>query len=208
MSDTTQIQQNTTSLNIIKSTSSELKEGYLNLILGPMFSGKSTRLIEYIRKYKTLGLDMIVIKPSIDKRYTDINEICTHNAEKEKCISFDNDCLNNIFKLESYTNTNLIFIEEAQFFSGVYDIIKKMTDIDKKIVYLSALNGDSNREIFGEIYKLLPLADNIEFLQALCTFCNDGTYGIYSKRLSDNKTQIFVAGATEYKAVCRKHFLE
>jgi thymidine kinase len=173
-----------------------------------MFSGKSTRLIEYIRKYKTLGLDMLVIKPSIDVRYTDINEICTHNSEKEKCISLDINNLNDIFKLELYADTHLIFIEEAQFFSNIYDVVKKITDTDNKIVYLSALNGDSNRELFGEIYKLIPLADNIEFLQALCTVCNDGTDGIYSKRLSDNTSQIFVAGAEQYQAVCRKHFLE
>jgi thymidine kinase len=204
----TQFQQTTSPLTIKNYLPENEQKGYLNLILGPMFSGKSTRLIEYIRKYKTLGLDMIIVKPSIDVRYTDINEICTHNAEKEKCISFEINQLNDIFDLESYQNTNLIFIEEAQFFSNIYQIIKKMTDTDKKIVYLSALNGDSNRELFGEIYKLLPLTDNIEFLQALCTICNDGTNGVYSKRLTSNKSQIFVAGSGEYQAVCRKHFLD
>jgi thymidine kinase len=203
----TQFQQTTSPLTIINDPS-KLQKGYLNLILGPMFSGKSTRLIEYIRKYKTLGLDMLIIKPSIDIRYTDINEICTHNSEKEKCISFEINKLNDIFDLESYQNTNLIFIEEAQFFSNIYEIIKKMTDTDKKIVYLSALNGDSNRELFGDIYKLIPLTDNIEFLQALCTICNDGTNGVYSKRLTTNTSQIFVAGMGEYQAVCRKHFLD
>jgi thymidine kinase len=113
-----------------------------------------------------------------------------------------------VFKLDSYQNTNIIFIEEAQFFSDIYQIIKKMTDIDNKIIYLSALNGDSNRELFGEIHKLIPLADNIEFLRALCTVCNDGTDGIYSKRLSNDKCQILVAGADQYNAVCRKHYLE
>jgi hypothetical protein len=109
-------QHNKQNLFIIKRNTSELKldKGYLNLILGPMFSGKSTRLIEYIRKYKTLGLDMLVIKPSIDIRYTDINELCTHNSDKEKCISLGIYNLHDIFKLESYDKTNLIFIEEAQ----------------------------------------------------------------------------------------------
>ena len=210
MTDMSSSEQKSSLISIIKRDVSEIKsdQGYLNLIIGPMFSGKSTRLIEYIRKYKTLGLDMIVLKPSIDVRYTDINEICTHNSEKEKCVSIDINKLDDIFKLDSYEQTNLIFIEEAQFFSDVFNIIKKMVDIDNKIVYLSALNGDSNREPFGEIYKLIPLADNIEFLRALCTVCNDGTDGIYSKRLSSNKKQILVAGADQYQAVCRKHYLE
>jgi thymidine kinase len=199
-----------TSIPIIKRNNNELKsnQGYLNLILGPMFSGKSTRLIEYIRKYKTLGLEMIVIKPSIDIRYTNINEICTHNLDKEKCISINIDNLDDIFKLDLYKKTQVFFIEESQFFNNTFNIIKKMTDNDNKIVYLSALNGDSNREIFGEIHKLIPLADNIEFLRALCTICNDGTDGIYSKRLSNDKCQIFVAGVDKYQALCRKHYLE
>ena len=82
-----------------------------------------------------------------------------------------------------------------------------MTDVDKKIVWVSALNGDSKRELFGEIYRMIPLADNIEFLQALCIQCRDGTPGIYSKRLIESEKQLIV-GSTEYNAVCRKHYLE
>ena len=80
-------------------------------------------------------------------------------------------------------------------------------DTDKKKVYISALNGDSNREIFGDIHKLVPLADNIEFLQALCIDCKDGSLAIFSKRIiSDDNTQICVAGSDKYKAVCRNHY--
>lgn len=184
------------------------RKGYLNLIIGPMFSGKSTRLIQYIRKYRTLGVKMMVVKPSIDTRYTSNNEICSHNLEKESCVVYDRNCLHKIFEDENYSSSKLIIIEEGQFFMNIYEIIKKMTDIDDKIVYITALNGDFNRELFGDIYKLLPICDNIEFMQALCIKCNDGTLGIYSKRLSSNATQILVAGSNEYQAVCRKHFLE
>ena len=83
-----------------------------------------------------------------------------------------------------------------------------MTDIDKKVVYVTGLNGDSNRELFGEIYKLIPLADHIEFLQSLCMDCKDGTSAIYSKRIVSNGDQILIDGSNSYKAVCRKHFFE
>lgn len=183
-----------------------MKEGFLNLIIGPMFSGKSSRLIQYIRQYKTLGSKLIVIKPSLDTRYTNSNEICTHNHDKESCIIYDKNTLNNIFNDMYYDEYDVIIIEEGQFFSNLYDIVKKMTDIDKKKVYISALNGDSNRKNFGEIHKLIPLADNIEFLQSLCIDCRDGTLGIYSKRITDESSQILVAGNNKYKAVCRKHY--
>ena len=183
------------------------KEGSLKLIIGPMFSGKSTRLIQYIRSYKTLGENIIVVKPSLDKRYTELNEICTHNHDKENCICFDKDSLYNIFD-DNYKKTNIIIIEEGQFFANLFDIVKRMTDIDKKVVYVTGLNGDSNRELFGDIYKLIPLADHIEFLQSLCMDCKDGTSAIYSKRIVSNNDQILVDGSNSYKAVCRKHFFE
>jgi thymidine kinase len=184
------------------------KEGSLNLIIGPMFSGKSTRLIQYIRSYKILGFPIIVVKPSLDKRYTELNEICTHNYDKESCMCYDKDCLNDIFKNNDYKKSNIIIIEEGQFFSNLFNIVKKMTDIDKKVVYVTGLNGDSNRELFGEIYKLMPLADNIELLHALCMDCKDGTNAIYSKRIVSDNNQILIDGKKSYKAVCRKHFLK
>lgn len=183
-----------------------MKEGYLNLIIGPMFSGKSSRLIQYIRQYRTLGSNLIVIKPSLDTRYTINNEICTHNHEKESCVIYDKDLLKNIFDDMNYNDYEVIIIEEGQFFSNLYEIVKKMTDTDKKKVYISALNGDSNRKIFGDIHKLIPLADNIEFLQSLCIDCKDGTLGIYSKRITEESSQILIAGNNKYKAVCRKHY--
>ncbi len=183
------------------------ENGFLGLILGPMFSGKSTRLIQYIKKYKTLNIPMIVVKPSIDTRYTSDNVLCTHNLEQENCIVYQIDKLANIFDNPDYPTSKLIIIEEGQFFNNIYSIIKQMTDVDKKIVWVSALNGDSKRELFGEIYRMIPLADNIEFLQALCIQCRDGTPGIYSKRLIESEQQLIV-GSTEYNAVCRKHYLE
>ena len=186
----------------------ELKSGYLNLIIGPMFSGKSSKLIQYIRKYKTLGYNMLVIKPNIDTRYTDVDEICTHNYEKESCIVFKTDELHKIFTTDDYKSSQIIIIEEGQFFSDLYNITKQMIDDDYKNVIITGLNGDSNRELFGEIYKLIPLCDNIEFLKALCIQCRDGTEGIYSKRIVKTSDQLMVGGADTYQAVCRKHYFQ
>jgi len=189
-------------------TVNTIHQGYLHLIIGPMFSGKSTKLIHYIRKHKTLGKSMIIIKPSIDNRYTAESVICTHDLEKENCIMYDKDNLQEIFKHPLYSTTNIIIIEEGQFFSNIYTNVKQMTDVDKKEVYITALNGDSNRELFGEIYKLIPICDNIEYMQALCILCKNGTPGIYTKRLSSNSSQILVGSTAEYQAVCRNHYFK
>ena len=66
----------------------------LHLILGPMFSGKSTRLIYHIRQFKTLDYPLCIVKPDIDKRYSS-NEICTHNL--------DNLSFKEIFRVEQFT---------------------------------------------------------------------------------------------------------
>ena len=125
--------------------------------------------------------------------------------EKQSCMMIDKDKLSDIFTHDNYLQTNIIMIEEGQFFANLYQIIKQMLS-DNKTIFISALNGDSNQELFGEIYKLMPICDDIEFLQALCLDCADGTLAIFSKRLSSIQEQILVAGATEYKAVCRYHY--
>lgn len=180
----------------------------LSLIVGPMFSGKSTRLIQYIRSFRTLEYSICIIKPSIDTRYTEKNELCTHNKEKESCIVLPTDCLESVFQLNMYQEASIIMIEEGQFFKELYNVILHMIDVDKKTVYVSALNGDSQRQLFGEVYKLLPLCHSIEWLSALCKSCKDGTPGIYSKKKVYNSDQIQVAGSDVYEAVCSKHYHE
>jgi thymidine kinase len=73
--------------------------GYLKLILGPMFSGKSTKLLELIRKYKIINYKVMILKHSIDKRYSDADEIVSHNKDSEPCIS-----LSSIFDV--FTNSD------------------------------------------------------------------------------------------------------
>lgn len=184
------------------------ERGYLELILGPMFSGKSTQLISHIRKYRTIGTKIMIIKPSTDSRYDSLNEICTHNLDKEECTVFSHNELYKIFNNSNYIQARLIAIEEGQFFKDIYEIVKHMVDEDKKIVYVTALNGTFKRELFGDIHKLLSICDNIDFKQALCVECNDGTAGVFSKRIIHDDTQVIVGGSECYKAVCREHYFK
>lgn len=180
----------------------------LHLILGPMFSGKSTRLIQKIRSFKTLEYNICIIKPSIDTRYTTSDELCTHNHEKESCLVLPVDCLASVFQLPVYKQADVVMIEEGQFFSDLHPLVLHMMDMDHKHIYISALNGDSERKLFGEIHLLLPLCHEIEWLTALCKSCKDGTPGVYSKRNVKGVDQVKVAAGDVYEAVCLKHYLE
>jgi thymidine kinase len=179
----------------------------LHLILGPMFSGKSTRLINHIRTFTMLEYTVFIIKPDIDKRYTTLPEICTHDQMKHNCHMVPMDAYESILDTPEYKKANVVMIEEGQFFVHIYKLVRHMLDIDKKRIFVTALNGDSQRELFGDIYKLLPLCHTMELLQALCMQCKDGTPAVYSKRKLNFDQQIQVAGNDVYEAVCGKHFI-
>jgi len=172
---------------------------YLELILGPMFSGKSSRLIQTIRKYKILNYSILVIKPDIDVRYSDSPQIITHDKVTTDCISCKT--LSEITNIDSY---QVIIVEEGQFFSDIFEIVVEWCKTKK--VYVAGLNGDANQNLFGNLYKLLSHADEIIFLKALCKICSDGTPAIFTKKYGNNEQVVEVGGEGMYEAVCRKHF--
>jgi thymidine kinase len=95
-------------------------------------------------------------------------------------------------------------IEEGQFFTDLYKYV--ILWCQTKRVYIAGLNGDANKQLFGDIHTLIPHADEIIFMKALCKTCNDGTPAIFSKKMITNNNLIEVGGSELYSAVCRKHF--
>lgn len=182
----------------------------LEIIMGCMYSGKSTEVIRRIKRLKTLKKNVMVINNSLDTRYTngEMGFIATHNKECEPCISADK--LLNLIKTQSYRDADVIIVEEAQFFNDLYDFVVESVDIYSKHVIVSGLDGDSERKPFGDILRLIPHAEKVSKLSALCLECNDGTEAFFSKRLiyEDMSSQISVGSNDKYIAVCRKHYLK
>ena len=173
----------------------------LKLILGCMYSGKTTEIIRIVNSLKHINEIPIIIKPKIDNRYS-VDKISTHNKQEHNCLTLNSlDDLVNI-------NENYIIIEEAQFFTNLYDFVLKQVDEYNKNVIVVGLDGDSDRKNFGDIHKLLPICDHIVKLKAYCSICKDGTIGIFSKRISNKKDQILVGSEGDYIAVCRKCYLK
>lgn len=181
-------------------------KGRIDIITGCMFSGKSTECIRLINRYKALGKRILAVNHSLDIRYNK-NAISTHSNMSINCISIDNlDKLIEDAKYD-YKNIDVILIEEAQFFNGLFKFVTNAADKDNKIVIVSGLDGDSERNEFGDIIKLIPHCDTITKLHALCSICNDGTPASFTKRLTKNNNQILV-GVKEFIPVCRKHYLK
>ena len=185
----------------------KVKSGRIDIIIGSMFSGKSTELIRIINKFKILSKKILVINHKLDQRYSE-NSISTHSNIKLECISLQNllDLTTNKKFKREYENCEVLVIEEAQFFKDLYEIVVNAADIDNKIVIVAGLDGDSNREEFGNILKLIPKCDSVKKLHALCVKCKDGTSASFTKRLVKNDSQIYI-GVSEFIAVCRYHYL-
>lgn len=184
-------------------------EGYLELIIGPMFSGKTSRIVEIYEQCKLLNIPVAVINHIIDNRYDD-NELSTHDKIKIPCIKVNS--LTKIWKNESFNESiiyyfnlrkaNVILINEGQFFEDLFDNVNDMVNCGKK-VYICGLDGDFNRKKFGSIIDLIPLCDKVTKLTSLCSLCKNGTPGIFSMRLTNEKEQTIV-GSDNYIPVCRK----
>ncbi len=178
----------------------------LDIIIGPMFAGKSCELIRRIRLLKVLKKDYIVIKPKIDNRY-DENMIVSHNYDKEHCLVLDN--MEKIY-FNDLSNINTIFIDEAQFFDDLVDVVKNLVEFYKINVVITGLDGDSNREKFGHILELIPFCNSCSKINASCIMCLDGTPAPFSYRKvhNDNQDQILIGASDTYMSLCRKHYLE
>ena len=181
------------------------KGGSVNIIIGCMFSGKSTETIRLIRRYKTLGnKNILVINHALDNRYGE-SVISSHDKVQLKCLSLEN--LSEIKEKDEYINSDVIFIEEGQFFKDLYTFVTNAADNDKKTVYVTGLDGDYKREMFGDICKLIPHAENITKLKALCAICKDGTLANFTKRIVNDTKQELIGTDNMYIPTCRFHYL-
>ena len=177
--------------------------GKLELIIGNMFSGKSSELIRRINKLKSINKKILVINYIGDNRYSS-DSVATHDNLKINCLKLE--------KLANITHNMIqqydsFFIDEGQFFSDLYDCILKLVDVHHKHVVVSGLDGDSLRNPFGEITKLIPICDTVDKLTAYCCKCNNGTPAPFSKKkVAETKSSIDIGGADKYMSVCRYHY--
>lgn len=217
-------------------------QGNLTLIIGPMFSGKSTELMRQLYRYKKTGSKIAVVKHTCDTRYEenidenhndnprdDHSNDNTHTIEQrflythEKQylpVQFVTDSLNHI--IDSLWSYDVIAIDEGHFFDDILEADRltgshshipvetntHMPGKEKKMrhVIVSGLNGDYRQQPFWNLCRLLPCADNIMYLQAICEQChNDASFSYHKEnnKFDDTSSQICVGGGNTYEARCR-----
>lgn len=177
--------------------------GYLKLIIGCMFSGKTSHIISECMRWKSIGMNVLIINYDLDKRYSDLNRVITHDQNGIDCTMLRN--LSD-YKVESY---EVILINEAQFFEDLRDNVIHWCDVLKKIVIVSGLDGDYQRKKFGQLIDLIPHADDFVKLKAYCVICKDGTHGIFTwKTIDRDPSSVVDIGTNKYIPICRKHYNE
>ncbi len=177
----------------------------LDLVVGPMWAGKSSYILSKIRRYKAIGWDVYVITNALDHRYGHY-VISNHDSDQFPAVA-----VRNLLPLRSedkYRSAKLIILEEAQFFQDLVSFVLKAVEEDGKHVICVGLDGDSERRPFGDILKLVPYCDSLEKITSLCSECGDGTPALFSYRCVSTNEQIAVGSDDLYKPLCRKHYLE
>jgi len=174
--------------------------GELHLIIGCMFSGKTTELLKTAKRLKSIGNRVALINYVDDTRYS-TTDVTTHDNYSCDIESHYTDKLDSL----DYTQYSVVCINEAQFFEGLQVFCTKLIN-SSKIVYVSGLDGDFKQKPFGEILELIPICDTITRLHAFCKICKNRNHAYFTKRLTDAKEQKLI-GTDEYIPVCRTHLL-
>ncbi len=177
--------------------------GKLELIIGPMFSGKSTELIRRIRLLQKIDKKVLVTKPLIDTRYEQ-DKITSHNYESVECKVLSR--LDEIFD-DDILNYDTIIVDEGQFFPDLVNTISRWVNNYSVNIIVGGLDGDFQRKPIGQILDLIPMADKCIKLNSLCNICKDGTEAPFSFRLVKSNDKVLVGGSESYIPVCRKHFI-
>lgn len=183
--------------------------GYLELIIGPMYSGKTSKILEIYKQCKFCHIPVSVINHSFDKRYHN-SMLSSHDKIMIPC--FQASCLKELWSKKDNTDDNneeynalhqssVILINEGQFFDDLFEIVIDMLKHNKKI-YICGLDGDFERKKFGQILELIPFCDKVTKLTSLCSICKNGTPAIFSLRITNEKEQT-VIGSENYLPVCR-----
>lgn len=179
--------------------------GWIELIVGPMFSGKSEELIRRIKRSIIANQKVIVFKPSIDNRY-EKDKIVSHNGIKIEAL-----IVNDPWEIyQKSQNFDVIGIDEAQFFDNqLIEVVEKLADNGKRVI-IAGLDQDFRGEPFSIIPHLMAIADSVDKLHAICVIC--GAVATKSQRLINGKpapynSPTIVIGANEiYQPRCRKCF--
>ncbi|MCM3445610.1 MULTISPECIES: thymidine kinase [Bacillus] len=181
------------------------QSGWLELICGSMFSGKSEELIRRVKRATYAKQEVKVFKPAIDNRYSE-EAVVSHNGTSmtSHVISSSAEIWDHISE-----STDVIAVDEVQFFGeSIIGDLSSLADKGYRVI-AAGLDMDFRGEPFGVVPNLMAVAESVTKLQAVCSVC--GSPASRTQRLIDGKPvsyddPVILVGASEsYEARCRHH---
>ena len=166
--------------------------GWIELICGSMFSGKTEELIRRVRRARIAKQNVQVFKPAIDTRYT-VETVTSHNGLGVEAVPVQSSAeIGQMIR----DDTNVVAIDEVQFFGWeVTDLCHKLADRGMRVI-CAGLDMDFRGEPFGPMPVLMAQAESVEKLQAICVVCG--------QPVAYDDPIILVGGSESYEARCRK----
>ena len=192
-----------TDVNILRRTtfSPRVKNAQIQLICGPMFSGKTTFLLNAVNEYREAGQKVFVFKPKLDDRYAE-EAVVSHDKKEVDAYPVSKA----IEILDYYTNADVIAVDEVQFFDEqIIEVCEKMVN-DGKTVLVAGLDMDYLGRPFGAIPSLMVVADEIKKLNSVCTFCSGKAR--FSYRVSEDNDVVVLGEKDKYVPLCRSCYNE
>jgi len=175
--------------------------GWIEVIAGSMFSGKSEELIRRLKRARIARQKVQGFKPAIDARYS-VEEIASHSGQKHDSIPVTNtaEMLTHVRE-----DTEVVGIDEGQFFDmAILEAVNRLAESGKRVI-IAGLDQDYTGKPFEPMPQLLSIAEFITKTHAICVKC--GSTANYSQRTVESEARVEVGASDKYEARCRQCFV-
>lgn len=179
----------------------EKRSGWIEVICGSMFSGKTEELIRRLKRARIAQQRIEIFKPSIDTRY-DLEDVVSHDE-----TSIHSTPVQSSAQILLYANDfDVVGVDEAQFFDDqLVEVCNQLADSGVRVI-VAGLDMDFMRKPFGPIPGLLASAEYVDKLHAICVDC--GNIAQYSYRISEQEKQVVLGEQDIYRPLCRRCYQE
>ncbi len=175
------------------------KQGWIEVIAGSMFSGKTEELLRRLRRAKIAKQRVEIFKPHVDVRYSE-DEVVSH--DENSILSTPVETSGNILLLSG--NVDVVGIDEAQFFDvGLTSVCQQLANQGIRVI-AAGLDMDFKGKPFGPMPHLMAAAEYVTKVHAICMQC--GELAHFSHRLSKDEKLVMLGEKVEYEPLCRSCF--
>ena len=175
--------------------------GCIEVVCGPMFSGKTEELIRRVKRAQIAKQKIQIFKPGIDNRYSE-TKVVSHSSLKVEAVPVSSslEILDRIFD-----STRIVAIDEVQFFDEeIVEVISRLARRGCRVI-CAGLDQDYKGNPFGPMPHLLAIADEVMKVHAICTVCGSPASKTFRKKEEKSAEQVLVGESDRYEARCRNH---